>query len=349
MDTGPISDLKQVNLQRRGPNQNTTMVNKPTTACVTTTDVDQLAQNVQPWDVKFTQLALGKFHGLCEVVELDGLIIYRERWTHRVLATGAPPPGYVMLGYAENVSWCGKLLEPECLASATAGSELGFTTPDHSDHAIVLIPERNFNRSLGNTAVGTLVAGTRFRQQFTNWVRRCVAHPQLLSNPHNARAFESRLLQLFEQRPDPTSTFGDRPGGSVNWKTVLDALEILDASDHPVFSMSELAAAVCVSQRTLEHAFKCALGVTPIRFDRFRRLMAAHRQLRDADPDSPLTVADIAGRNGFTEFGRFSVQYREFFSQKPSETLKTHGTAPNPRLIDVFTRRPRWYPAATNF
>jgi AraC-like DNA-binding protein len=33
-------------------------------------------------------------------------------------------------------------------------------------------------------------------------------------------------------------------------------------------------------------------------------------------------VTDIANRHGFSELGRFSVQYREFFGESPKATLR---------------------------
>jgi transcriptional regulator GlxA family with amidase domain len=52
------------------------------------------------------------------------------------------------------------------------------------------------------------------------------------------------------------------------------------------------------------------------------RLARAHAGLRDADPGRH-TVAEIAGRWGFTHLGRFAEAYRERYGRPPSETLRS--------------------------
>jgi AraC-like DNA-binding protein len=51
-----------------------------------------------------------------------------------------------------------------------------------------------------------------------------------------------------------------------------------------------------------------------LRLSRARRALIAR--------DRSVSVAEIATRHGFTQLGRFSVEDREMFGQKPSETLR---------------------------
>ena len=52
------------------------------------------------------------------------------------------------------------------------------------------------------------------------------------------------------------------------------------------------------------------------------RLGRAHLDLRIADPARG-SVADIAGRWGFTHLGRFAATYRERYGCPPSQTLRS--------------------------
>src|SRR3954466_587721 len=86
--------------------------------------------------------------------------------------------------------------------------------------------------------------------------------------------------------------------------------------------LEDIAAAVNVSPRSVQYAFRRNLGTTPLEYLRRVRLDRAHRDLKAADP-SVDTVTAIAYRWGFAHAGRFSIAYREAFGMPPSRTLRT--------------------------
>jgi AraC family ethanolamine operon transcriptional activator len=111
------------------------------------------------------------------------------------------------------------------------------------------------------------------------------------------------------------------PSASSRKKIVLRATEYLEAAEGGPVRMAELCRATEVSERTLRYAFQDVLGVSPQRWLQLRRLRAARRALRECD-GSRGAVKVAAFDAGFRELGRFSVQYREFFGESPSETVK---------------------------
>jgi transcriptional regulator GlxA family with amidase domain len=80
-----------------------------------------------------------------------------------------------------------------------------------------------------------------------------------------------------------------------------------------------------VTQRTLRKAFKTVCGTTPYRYLREQRLQEAREALLHASPAE--TVTSIATDYGFWELGRFSVEYRAAFGERPSETLRRAASA----------------------
>ncbi len=86
-------------------------------------------------------------------------------------------------------------------------------------------------------------------------------------------------------------------------------------------SLSDIAAAVNVTPRSVQYTFRRHLDTTPLEYLRRVRLCRAHRELRNADP-SVDTVMAIAGRWGFAHAGRFSRMYKQTFGQSPSRTLR---------------------------
>jgi transcriptional regulator GlxA family with amidase domain len=94
------------------------------------------------------------------------------------------------------------------------------------------------------------------------------------------------------------------------------ALAYLDEPIH----ISALCRTLTVSERTLRKAFHRIHGLPPCRHLRMLRLSQARRALLSAD--CRLTsVTEIATCFGFVELGRFSVEYKKVFGERPSQTL----------------------------
>jgi transcriptional regulator GlxA family with amidase domain len=66
--------------------------------------------------------------------------------------------------------------------------------------------------------------------------------------------------------------------------------------------------------------FRDFKGVSPMRYLRNARLRQVRQALLRADPEA--NVTEIAMSAGFTHMGRFSVTYRTYFGESPSETLR---------------------------
>ena len=103
-------------------------------------------------------------------------------------------------------------------------------------------------------------------------------------------------------------------------RSVRGALDAMRANVARDWSVTELAAAVAVSTRTLQRQFQVFLGKTPggaLREIRFER---ARRELLQGQLGTKVT--DVALRCGFAHCGRFSVEYRRRYGETPSQTLK---------------------------
>lgn len=91
-------------------------------------------------------------------------------------------------------------------------------------------------------------------------------------------------------------------------------------SDGEPVSLADLCAAAGVKKSTLWKAFHRVCGVSPLTYLHKRRLMRA-RSLLVNGLDERGQVKRAALAAGFTEFGRFSVEYRQLFGESPSSTL----------------------------
>ena len=94
-------------------------------------------------------------------------------------------------------------------------------------------------------------------------------------------------------------------------------------ADKPV-SLADLCAATGVKKSTLYKAFHSVCGLSPLAYFHKRRLMQARSLLFNA-ANEPAQVKRAALSVGFTELGRFAVEYRRLFGESPSTTLSRHG------------------------
>ena len=99
--------------------------------------------------------------------------------------------------------------------------------------------------------------------------------------------------------------------------------ECLQVSDWigPRPAPHELAARTRVTDRRVRAAFNEIFGVPATTYFRLRALHGAHRALRSASPHDT-SVTDVATRWGFWHLGRFSSEYRRYFGEPPSQTLR---------------------------
>jgi AraC-like DNA-binding protein len=102
---------------------------------------------------------------------------------------------------------------------------------------------------------------------------------------------------------------------------VREAEARLGEDEMAVPSIVTLCKELRVPRRTLERAFREAVGLSPADYFRIRALNAVRRQLLGAAPQ-PGVIARIAIDNGFWHLGRFSGAYRTLFGERPIDTLR---------------------------
>ena len=99
------------------------------------------------------------------------------------------------------------------------------------------------------------------------------------------------------------------------------AIAFIEDNAHLDIRLTDIAAAIGVTARTVQYTFRRHLGTTPLEYLRRVRLHRAHDDLQAADPTVD-TVMQIAGRWRFSHPGRFSMAYKEAFGTPPSRTLR---------------------------
>ena len=296
------------------------------------TDVDECAEAHAPWEMRHTQLSLGKFRSRTDFVRNERVTVYRQWWNRRVMARGMSPADHVAIGTATNgsvhVNWCGADLSRERFAWTQPSGEIDYTTSERSDHVVALVRADVLARYVGDAELALDARGLhihcpeqmgrRLVATIQAILTRYASQPILLEDPRECQDFESELLGALAAcaswGPHPED---DRRRRREVWRSAAAYAE----NRHEPISVPQLAEAVGASQRTLEYAFREGLGITPLQFMRRCRLNRALRDLRSAAPGSR-TVTEIAVKWGFGDLGRFAAEYRRLFGLYPSQTLR---------------------------
>ncbi len=107
-----------------------------------------------------------------------------------------------------------------------------------------------------------------------------------------------------------------------HYRQIVDLIEEMarELTDEPLH-IDDICRAAGVSQRTLRNAFQEIYGSPPYRHLRTMRMGEARKAL--LSPARPTqTVTEVAMHFGFLELGRFAVEYRRAFGERPSATLR---------------------------
>jgi AraC-like DNA-binding protein len=143
----------------------------------------------------------------------------------------------------------------------------------------------------------------------------------VLSDCTTMRAFEDFMLTaLLLSHPHNHAAALQRLQHAIAPRDVKRAIDFIQANLDAPIGLPEIVAASGVAGRTLLKHFADFKGLSPMRYLRNQRFERVRDTLRGAAPET--SVMDIAASLGFNHLGRFSVEYRRRFGERPSETLR---------------------------
>lgn len=316
---------------------------------IDTRDIDEFQQFAAPWEVNLRQMSPGRFHGRTEYLQVNGILLYREHCSHRIMATGSTPAGFFLFGGPASprtrVSWCGTELNARCLAFGRPSSGVDFVLPADSHHLVLLVPNRMLRRYLGEELAEALLkqrqflacqpsCGNQLLDLIDRLIEKYLVHGELLSDERICNAIEWQLLGGLVEFLVSGGTDAGCVSPGVRYLAVRRAIEYFEVRLQPI-TVPELAAVVGVSERILELGFQETAGTTPRTFMRWDRMDRMRRDLLAADSFSS-TVTSIAAKYGINELGRFAVDYKRIFGESPSTTLKRSVQSHPKRLADTL-------------
>lgn len=133
------------------------------------------------------------------------------------------------------------------------------------------------------------------------------------------RMLASAVLAAFPNDL-PADPVDDDPGDG-HPAVLHRAIDFIHHNAARDIGISDVAAAVFLTPRTVQYMFRKHLGTTPTAHLREVRMKRAREELLAGDR-SMTTVAAVAARWGFAHTGRFAVHYRDVYAESPHETLR---------------------------
>jgi len=104
-------------------------------------------------------------------------------------------------------------------------------------------------------------------------------------------------------------------------KYIRDGRVLLAKHINATYTIADMVEDLKISKRTIQHGFKHYLGFTPKEYQQYIRLNGIRKTILNVK-DPHITLSEIAANYNYFHLGHFSAEYKKFFGESPSETLR---------------------------
>lgn len=167
--------------------------------------------------------------------------------------------------------------------------------------------------------------GAGLRRLHRQACRLADTKPDTIAHKEVARAIEHDMLHALVNCLIAPAFRQDERARQHHAEVMHRFENVLATNCHEHLPIPEICAAVGVPERMLRVCCAQFLRLSPLIYQRLRRLNLVRNALQRAEASS---VREIARRYGFSELGRFAVAYRTVFGETPSTTLRGRSIYP---------------------
>lgn len=292
---------------------------------------------VRPWELHCYPQSAGDFRHHITAIRSSKFVLYRESYEIKIKLQGLTPDR--MLGICipldldlGPVVW-GKKYMGEAIPAALPGPVDATLHSGYGqlialiaiDYLQQAIPQADYERLESAARSRVLELPPKLIRDFSRWGNEYLniaeACPTKFENPALIQEIFFELTDLLLHvsanlpPPYPVSNLATRRRG------LLLAVDYLRNRLDTRISVAELCRAAGISERSLQYAFRQEFGMSPTEFMRRRRLHAVRQELTRST-HKHITVSEVATKYGFSELGRFAVEYRRLFGVRPSDLLR---------------------------
>jgi len=303
-------------------------------------DCDQINQLVTGGEAVYVQTGRGEFNGAIRRLRLGSLTLLQtvcpNKTVVRVVTERDKHYAFIPLKSAETMSWNGRdQLNPGVFSW---DGQFGFFRRGMDTEMVSLIYDGNSYAASRSAWLGIEPGVMPPRHEGRNAPARLSgAFHGLLQQVLGMMISEPQAFQMpgFRQTIEESITkalllaeHGEGGNGRLSAASRLGRADIVHQADEylhgrlgqPVYLL-ELCRALGVNARTLNYAFHDVCGMSPLQYLKLRRLRLVRQILRNGIHAGG-SVKAAALQCGFADLGRFSIEYRRFFGESPSQTLE---------------------------
>jgi AraC family ethanolamine operon transcriptional activator len=307
---------------------------------------EQLAEASRGWDLDYRQLDAAPSPYRLEQLSTSQLLYSRVYLGSHFHQLGGPVLGFRTFALRTNEGtdfrWCGEAVHRHSLIVFPTDGEFetvsqpGFDVfaPSLSNTLLERAAEIYFQRPLsafmGSGGQVCHLASARVCElrallhRLSSEIEQSSAVAALPYSASTLRLLEQTLAQLVLACLDCGEAQSQRGPRSKRLKTLGKAMELINQRPPQDLCVSDLVAQIGVSRRTLEHAFRDGVGVSPAAYLKANRLRALNQDLLIAGSDET-SVASLCAQHGFGHLGQTAADYRAMFGELPSVTLRRSG------------------------
>ncbi|NML27408.1 helix-turn-helix domain-containing protein [Zoogloea dura] len=309
-------------------------------------DAEEQSRYLSGWDQRYEQLSPGPFRGHTSEVQFSKLQVFRERSNCSLQETCSVRKDALVIGVPvalEGLGWCnGWALDGDTLLLHRPGDDVLLRTPASLDLIAVSLPwsdlvhhARAINGdelpaaiSRSGQALHDPALAREIRSFLLSVLDSISASPAILNYAAVRQGLKEGVLNTV------ISVIGNAPPQNAAPRTskgrqalILRAMDYMRSRIGEPIPITDLCAALCVSQRTLQYCFEEVLQTNPVAYLKALRLNGVRKELKRGRP-AEITVQDIAARWGFWHLSRFAQEYRLMFGELPSDTLRSERGLP---------------------
>ena len=297
-------------------------------------DIDLYTFNsvAKKWNLDCIQLKPGKFSVIITQLVSYNFQLGHVKFNIAAKQEGVSPEGVwtFALVNEKNLYWRNYKVQPNSVIIYAPGSEINAVSSATFEVVVFSVPDvflaeiaEKMNMEAFYHSLKTIelfeTKESLWSQLKQSIIKELFKHKQ---NPAHKTEMEfinklSRDLLFLLQKSSITTT---RVSGKKRLKLLHDAEYYVMQNLTEHFSVLDIASHLNVSERTLLYAFNNRFGKGTKKFMKVLTLNHAYHALNKEDNFD--SISNIARASGFWHMGQFFKDYKSFFGELPSETLR---------------------------